>query len=269
MIENEIENIRFDYLGAIPPEWNIKRFKYCVAIRNGKEYAAIEVDDGGYPVIGSGGEFARASKYIYNQPSVLLGRKGTIDKPLYIDRPFWSVDTMFYTEIYPNMIPKYIYYVATIFRFDYYLTSTALPSMTQRDLGSEYIPVPKKEEQKQIADFLDKKIGIIDEIITKTENQIETLKMYKKSLIFEAITKGLEKNFPMKESGVVWMGNVPSNWIGYRAKYLFKIREGGAWGNDENNNEDDVICIRVADFDYDNLQLKQDSDFTYRIIQKK
>ena len=132
----------FDYLGNIPASWDAKRFKYCVQICNGGEYADIEVEEGGYPVIGSGGEFARASKYCYRGESVLLGRKGTVDKPLYVNDAFWCVDTMFYTKAKAGMVPKFLYYCALGFRFDYYVTATALPSMTQKDLGSEMIAVP-------------------------------------------------------------------------------------------------------------------------------
>ena len=155
----------FDYLGDIPKSWDAKRFKYCVQICNGGEYADIEVDDGGYAVIGSGGEFARASKYCYRGESVLLGRKGTIDKPLYVNDAFWCVDTMFYTKAKAGMVPKFLYYCALGFRFDYYVTSTALPSMTQKDLGSEVIAVPPTNDQQAIANFLDKQCAKIDGII--------------------------------------------------------------------------------------------------------
>ena len=91
---------------------------------------------GAYPVMGSGGEFARASSYLFNGESVLLGRKGTIDKPLYMNGPFWTVDTMFYTEIPKHAFPKFVYYVALNIPFGRYSTNTALPSMTGEDLSS-------------------------------------------------------------------------------------------------------------------------------------
>ena len=97
-----------------PTSWTIKRFKYCAQICNGGEYSDIEVEEGGYPVIGSGGEFARASKFSYCGKSVLLGRKGTVDKPLFVDGAFWCVDTMFYTKIKDFMYEKYLYYCALL-----------------------------------------------------------------------------------------------------------------------------------------------------------
>lgn len=207
----------------LPTNWTVKRFKYCAQICNGGEYSDIEVEEGGYPVIGSGGEFARASQFSYCGKSVLLGRKGTVDKPLFVDSAFWCVDTMFYTKIYDFMYEKYLYYCALCFPFDYYVTSTALPSMTQRDLGSQEIAVPPRKEQQAIADFLDKECVQIDSIIADLEKQIELLQQYKKSLITETVTKGLDKSVPMKDSGVEWIGEIPEHWKVYRIKNVLNI----------------------------------------------
>lgn len=209
-----------------PTSWTIKRFKYCAQICNGGEYSDIEVEEGGYPVIGSGGEFARASKFSYCGKSVLLGRKGTVDKPLFVDGAFWCVDTMFYTKIKDFAYEKYLYYCALCFPFDYYVTSTALPSMTQRDLGSQEIAVPPKKEQKAIADFLDKECAQIDSIAADLEKQIALLQQYKKSLITETVTKGLDKSVPMKDSGVEFFGKIPAHWKVSKTKYVADISIG-------------------------------------------
>lgn len=206
------------YLRDIPITWNAKRIKYCAEICNGAEYSDIVVDEGGFPVMGSGGEFARASHYCYSNKSVLLGRKGTIDKPLFIEEPFWCVDTMFYTKMNKETNAKYLYYCSLNIRFDYYVTSTALPSMTQRDLGSEKIAIPSLSEQTLIADFLDKQCEKIDSIIAGLEKQIELLQKYKKSLITETVTKGLDKSVPMKDSGIEWIGIIPEHWSKCRIK---------------------------------------------------
>lgn len=209
-----------------PTSWTIKRFKYCAQICNGGEYSDIEVEEGGYPVIGSGGEFARASKFSYCGKSVLLGRKGTVDKPLFVDDAFWCVDTMFYTKIKDFMYEKYLYYCALCFPFDYYVTSTALPSMTQRDLGSQEIAVPQKKDQKAIADFLDKECAQIDSIAADLEKQVTLLQQYKKSLITETVTKGLDKSVPMKDSGVEFFGKIPAHWKVSKTKYVADISIG-------------------------------------------
>ena len=80
--------------------------------------------------------------------------------------------------------------------------------MTQRDLGSQEIAVPPKKEQKAIADFLDKECAQIDSVAADLEKQIALLQQYKKSLITETVTKGLDKSVPMKDSGVEWIGEM-------------------------------------------------------------
>lgn len=241
-----------------PTSWTIKRFKYCAQICNGGEYSDIEVEEGGYPVIGSGGEFARASKFSYCGKSVLLGRKGTVDKPLFVDGAFWCVDTMFYTKIKDFMYEKYLYYCALCFPFDYYVTSTALPSMTQRDLGSQEIAVPPKKDQKAIADFLDKECAQIDSIAADLEKQIALLQQYKKSLITETVTKGLDKSVPMKDSGVEWIGEIPNTWDCKKMKYV--ISEPLQYGANEAGDdykEDYPRYIRITDITEEN-SLKDD-----------
>lgn len=98
------QNTPIKWLDKIPQDWSIKRLKFISNIKNGFDYKHVEVDDSedGYPVYGSGGIFRKASGYLYNGESVLYGRKGTIDKPLHVSGKFWTVDTMFYSEIEPN-----------------------------------------------------------------------------------------------------------------------------------------------------------------------
>ena len=255
-----------------PTSWTIKRFKYCAQICNGGEYSDIEVEEGGYPVIGSGGEFARASKFSYCGKSVLLGRKGTVDKPLFVDGAFWCVDTMFYTKIKDFVYEKYLYYCALCFPFDYYVTSTALPSMTQRDLGSQEIAVPPKKEQKAIADFLDKEYAQIDSIAADLEKQIALLQQYKKSLITETVTKGLDKSVPMKDSGIEWFGEIPAHWDVEPIKYRVTFHNGDRGENYPSKSElqsEGIPFINAGHLEGDGLNMDNVdyiSEEKYRIM---
>ncbi len=143
------------WLGEVPSHWDVAPFKRLVEFQNGSDHKPIEVEDG-YPVYGSGGVFAYASDYMHDGESVLLGRKGTVDRPLYVTGKFWTVDTMYWTHISPDACGKFCYYAATSIPFAYYSTNTALPSMTQSALGAHLMAFPKKEEQVEIADFLER-----------------------------------------------------------------------------------------------------------------
>jgi len=201
-----------EWIGKVPEHWDVKAFKRLASIRNGQDYKDVADPNGAYPVIGSGGEFARASSFMFNGESVLLGRKGTIDKPLYINGPFWAVDTMFYTTIADDASPRFVYYSALNIPFGLYSTNTALPSMTGEDISSHLIPAPDLAEQEAIAAFLDRETARIDALIAKKTEFIELLARKRQALITHAVTKGLDPNVKMKDSGVEWIGEVPEHW---------------------------------------------------------
>lgn len=213
-------------IGSIPEHWTVRRLKFMARIQNGKDYKEVVADDG-FSVIGSGGEFAKANAYLYNGESVLLGRKGTIDRPLYINGPFWTVDTMFYTEVAADVSAKYLYYCALTINFLKYATSTALPSMTQQDLGAIPFALPKHDEQQAIARFLDFKTAQIDSLIAKKKALLDKLAEKRTALISHAVTKGLDSSVAMKDSGVPWLGKIPAHWDAKRLKFVVSTFGGG------------------------------------------
>ncbi|WP_086226372.1 restriction endonuclease subunit S [Campylobacter devanensis] len=129
------------------------------------------------------------------------------------------------------------------------------------------IPLPPLNEQKKIAEFLDKKCEIIDKRLSNLERKIKSLKEYKKSLISECVTKGLNpKNMEFKDSGIPWIGQIPKHWEVTKIKYCLKENFGGCWGDDLENeqiSQNSRLCIRVADFDFDKQKVKQTAD-TFR-----
>ena len=184
----EMKDSGVEWIGMIPKHWEICPFKRLIKIKNGADYKKYEVQDNGFPVIGSGGVFAYSSKYAYDGESLLLGRKGTIDKPMYFKGKFWTVDTMFYGIPKDNADCKYLYYQALTIPFKLYATSTAIPSMTQTDLYNNPMCFPCKEEQKAIADYLDLAIKPFDSAITNCQRQISLLQERKQIIINEVVT---------------------------------------------------------------------------------
>nr|WP_254629424.1 restriction endonuclease subunit S [Acinetobacter bereziniae] len=183
----EMRLSRVDELGQIPNHWIETRLKFMAKIQNGCDYKHVQAEDG-YPVIGSGGQFTYATEFLYQGESVLFGRKGTIDKPLYINDAFWTVDTMYYTEILENTFPKFLYYCALTIDFWKYSTQTALPSMTQTVLSNLYFSIPEYDEQKQIAKYLDQKTEELDNQYAKVVEIREKLKEYRSTLITQVVT---------------------------------------------------------------------------------
>jgi type I restriction enzyme, S subunit len=106
------------------------------------------------------------------------------------------------------------------------------PNISQEKVRSLRIPAPGRSLQLRIADFLDRKTAAIDALIAKKEWLIELLQEKRQALITQAVTKGLDPNVPMKDSGVEWLGQVPAHWTVRRLKHLGKIRSGIAKGRD-------------------------------------
>ena len=262
--DNYYKDSGIAWLENVPNHWDIVPYKRAVIIKNGKDYKDVQVNEGGFPVIGSGGEFAKASNYLYDGEVILMGRKGTINKPLYFKGKFWSVDTMFYCIPRKAVCGKYIYYQATIFPFNLYSTSTALPSMTQSDLCNNPIVFPPLAEQQQIAIYLDAKTEKIDKMIAKAEKKIEYLGELKQSLITRAVTRGLNPNTPLKDSGVNWIGNIPMHWDIACLRFFLRLINGRAYSQNELLPSGKYKVLRVGNFFtndswyYSNMELGPD-----------
>lgn len=196
-------------------------------IKNGSDHSQVQDDLGEFPVYGSGGEFARASRPLYSGPSVLLGRKGTIDRPLLVDGAFWTVDTMFCAQPYATVNPTFLYYACTTIPFDLLSTSTALPSMTQGDLNAVRLPAPETETQRLIAEFLDRETAKIDALIEKQEQLIATLREDRAATITQAVTKGLNQSVKLQYTGIAVMDAIPSHWSLRKLKHLAGSFEQG------------------------------------------
>ena len=134
-------------------EWEV--LKDVATLKNGKDWKTLP--NGEIPVYGSGGEMgAFVADYSYDKPTVLIPRKGSISNLFYLEKAFWNVDTIYYTEIDENkIIPKYFYYYLTTVNLEEMATNPTRPSLTQAILDKIKIPVPSLEIQSRIVQVLD------------------------------------------------------------------------------------------------------------------
>lgn len=124
-----------------------------VRIRNGRDYKSLASGD--VPVYGTGGVMTYVATAAHPGPSVLIPRKGSLDKLYFVDRPFWTVDTIFYTEIGPRLLPKFFYHVLVTKRLEEMNQAGGVPSLTQTVLNMVRIPVPPLQIQLEIVRILD------------------------------------------------------------------------------------------------------------------
>ncbi len=187
-----------------------------VTIKYGKNQSEVVDIDGKYPILGTGGIIGYSNQYLYNKPSVLIGRKGSIKNVKYIDKPFWTIDTLFYTIINENIaIPKYLFYKLSRSDLSTYNEGSAVPSLTTATLNQIKIDIPSLKEQKRIADILtalDDKIELNNQM-NQTLEEIASL-LYKRWFVdFEFPD---DKGNPYKSSGGEMvdseLGMIPKGW---------------------------------------------------------
>ncbi|OFY91873.1 MAG: type I restriction endonuclease subunit S, partial [Bacteroidetes bacterium RIFOXYA2_FULL_33_7] len=144
-----------------------------------KDQKQVIDENGKYPILGTGGIIGKTNSFLCNKASVLIGRKGTIDKPVYMETPFWSVDTLFYTDVFSNTFPKWLYFQFQNINWYLYNEASGVPSLSASTIYKIKIQLPCFSEQTKIANFL----SALDEKISNAENKITLMEQWKKGLL--------------------------------------------------------------------------------------
>lgn len=179
---NEINNLIQE---LCPDGVEYKELAKVLVIKNGKDYKGF--GSGDVPVYGSGGIMTYIDHAAYDKPSVLIPRKGSLDKLYYVDTPFWTVDTIFYTVIDTKVVePKYIYYVLQKEHLEKLNKAGGVPSLTQAVVSKVKIPVPPLQVQREIVRILDNFTELTAEL-TARKKQYE---YYRDTLLTFGVHRG-------------------------------------------------------------------------------
>ncbi|MQP59240.1 restriction endonuclease subunit S [Streptococcus mitis] len=145
----------------IPEGWGVEKLKYFLTIKNGKDHKHLQ--DGKFAVYGSGGIMRTVADYLYSGESILFPRKGTLNNVMYVNEEFWTVDTMFYSEVNKNNSALYVFYSVKDIDFNKLNTGTGVPSMTSSILYDLNIIVPEE--------------NILEKFNTIVKQNYETIKL--------------------------------------------------------------------------------------------
>ena len=235
-----------EWIGEIPEHWEIVDLKYLSDIRGRigfRGYTASDLVSEGEGAFVIGGkhinqcvlnmespDYISWEKY-YESPEIMVSKgdlvmaqRGTLGKVAIIE---YDINE---ATINPSLVliknikcqGKFLYYYlyseSTLTLISILNTATAVPMISQNQIENMPIPIPLSIEQQSIATYLDQKCGEIDELIALQEEMITKLQSYKQSVITEAVTKGLDKNAPLKDSGIEWIGEIPEHWEVKRLK---------------------------------------------------
>ena len=230
----EMKDSGIEWIGEIPADWNAKKLKYTFAISSGTTPKSdnLEYWDGDIPWV-TPADYKTEDKYVYH------GRKFLSEAGLNAaNLQLLPVNSIIFSKRAPigvvaitgaklainqgciSCVPaiecdiRYYYFILSIYteQFNLLGSGTTFKEISSKDFGNFTVPAPSVSVQEKLADYLDHKCSQIDAIIARQQEVIEKLKAYKLSVITEAVTKGLNPNVPMKDSGVEWIGEIPEHW---------------------------------------------------------
>lgn len=166
-------------LPGFSKEWKSVRLRNTLNVCHGQNQRNVEQENGVYPILGTGGEIGRTNDFLYDKPCILIGRKGSINKPMYMETPFWTIDTLFYCKIKSGYHPKFLFFKFQSINWNKYDESSGVPSLNASTIGSVDIFAPEFPEQTAIAEVL----SAADREIDLLRQDIEQEKQKKKALM--------------------------------------------------------------------------------------
>lgn len=226
-----------EWLGKVPLSWNLVKLKYILETKSGSSVnAELISDDFHIPVIGGNGILGKTQDYNSKGRDIIIGRVGAHCGNVHLlDGKKWVTDNALLIKT--NINERYLTYVLKFLKLNRLANTNAQPLITGTIIKDQFIALPNEREYLiQIAKYLDHKTEIIDELIEKKEQLIQKLQAQRQAIINEAVTKGLNPNAKMKDSGVEWLGEIPEHWEVIKLRYLADITTGG---KDTENREDD------------------------------
>lgn len=226
-----------EWIGEIPEDWNIRKLKSIITCRDGERVPIDSAlrESGPYPYWGAGNITDYINNYLFDEELVLLGEDGApfFDKKrnvaFLVKGKVWVNNHIHVLKADKEVISSYLVHFLNIVDFGCYINGSILNKLTQSNMNRISVAFPSKYEQQKIANFLDEKVGEIDSVIAKTKETIEDYKKYKQTIITDAVTKGLNPDVEMKDSGIEWIKKVPITWERARIGYNSWIRARLGW----------------------------------------
>jgi len=244
-----------EWLGEIPEHWEILRLKNITRFGYGDSLAANDRIPGDYDVYGSNGIVGQHEQSNTRAPCLIVGRKGSFGKVAYSEKPCFAIDTTYFIDsrLTRNHL-RWLYYCLQWLRLDSFTKDSAVPGLAREDAYENLVPFCSEDEQHAIAAFLDRETARIDALIEKKKRQIELLQEKRAAVISHAVTKGLDPNVRMKDSGIEWLGEIPEHWDTMECKFAFLIQLGKMLQNEPQTiNDEQVPYLKALHVQWENV----------------
>jgi len=216
------------WMPEIPSHWEVRRLKNVCRFIYGSTLKAQERNENGnVNVYGSNGIVGKHDEAISEMPCIIIGRKGSFGKINFSHEKCFPIDTTYYVD--KTSTSENIYWVAYLLEYlklDAFSKDSAVPGLAREDAYEKYVPVPPAGEQDEIVKHLNNQSKKINHFIKRKQRFIELLQEQRQSIITHAVTKGIDENVTMKETGINWIGQVPQHWELRRLKTIVDFKSG-------------------------------------------
>ncbi|PZO08604.1 MAG: restriction endonuclease [Leptolyngbya foveolarum] len=221
-----------------PKDWKQARLRYVARLAYGDSLTASQREPGDVPVFGSNGIVGLHKLANTLAPLIVVGRKGSFGKITYSEDRGFVIDTAYFIDsscAKANL--RWLYYALQVLGLDEISQDTGVPGLSREKAYECRLLLPTIKDQEAIAHFLDRKTAAIATLIAKKQRLIQLLEEKRTALINQAVTKGLNPDAPMKDSGVPWIGEIPEHWeSNVKLRYLTRKERGsfvnGPFGSD-------------------------------------
>ncbi|MGV3065450.1 restriction endonuclease subunit S [Staphylococcus simulans] len=234
MLTKKLKDSGIEWVGEIPEDWLLVKYKRFAKSGMGVTLLKSDLLDretaDSIPVYSAtqGNEFfgyTENKKLLLECGDLVIPARGnSIGHIKVVDKTATSTQTTIYSKVFSNEINiMFLKYCSDGLKDNWFeFDNTAIPQITVNQVNNNPVPYPSLKEQEKIVKILNKITQKVDNILKQTQQSIKELKKYKQSLITESVTKGLDPNVEMKDSGVGWIGNIPKHWKFIKGKYIYK-----------------------------------------------
>ena len=245
-----MRNTDIDWIPYIPDDWEVVRLKDIAKLQSGEGITSDDIDEAGdYPVYGGNGLRGYAATYTNDGSYVLIGRQGALCGNInYAKGKFYASEHA--VVVYTHDKCENTTWLGETLRmanFNRLSASAAQPGLAVSTLNIQKIPYPPKDIRKRIGDYLDAKLAAIDKRIAVLEKQQDAYARLKKSMIHQAVTRGLNPDVRLKDSGVEWIGMIPEHWEVKRIKDICNVVCGATPKDNTSYWDGNIIWISPAD----------------------
>lgn len=214
-----------DWLPSIPDNWSVVRLKDIAKLQSGNGITSADIDEvGDYPVYGGNGLRGYTTSYTNEGDYVLIGRQGALCGNInYAYGKFYASEHAVVVYTYnKNENTTWLGEMLRMANFNRLSASAAQPGLAVSVLNYQMVPYPPEEIRNKIGNYLDKKLAAIDHRVEVLEKEKDAYTRLKKSVINQAVTRGLNPNVSLKDSGIDWIGMIPEHWETKRFKDVFR-----------------------------------------------